>query len=79
MGQSTENAAGVGRATTHPPFSRRLLKAILTHGFIPAQAGIQVRGDQHTSSPGTAFSMDSGLRQNDTVGGFKFSETAVSP
>ncbi len=48
-----------------------MLGAISTHGVIPAQAGIQVLGDQHTSSAGMAFSMDSGLRRNDPVGGLK--------
>jgi hypothetical protein len=40
-----------------------------THGVIPAQAGIQVRGGPQPSSAGMAFSMDSGLRRNDTVTG----------
>jgi hypothetical protein len=44
-----------------------LLKSLPTHGVIPAEAGIQVRGQPHASSLRIVFSMDSGQRRNDTV------------
>ena len=54
------------RAPIHRPVMS-LLKPIPTHHVIPAQAGIQVRNAPHTSSLRMTFSMDSGLRRNDTV------------
>ena len=40
---------------------------LATHGVIPAQAGIHVRGQPQTSSVWQSHRMDSGLRRNDTV------------
>ena len=45
----------------------RCFAPLPTHGVIPAEAGIHVRGASRISSAGIAFSMDSGLRRNDTV------------